>query len=168
MIIDVKEIDKYPNGGCLMAEIKESRFEGVGFFWGNTDIYLTKNKKFSKSKRHNKLYYNAFDIGVIPYEWIESIELNGDDYNSCPQIYCHFKKRNSIFKIKSKHILEPKLWKYMFDIRLLDKTPFKEIIYFDKNKSYQEDKNRYWEEYIELFNKKQMKKLPEKNTYINA
>ena len=164
MIIDLDNLKKYPDGGCIKAEIKATRYEGVEFLLGNSNIFQTKKGKLTLKGSDNKLIFETYDVGVLPYEWIENVELKGDDFNSCAQIYCHFKKYNPCLRInpllfKFKNIFKQKSWKYFVSIRFFDFTPFKNVIYFKKNKNYQVGRNYYWEEFHELFNKSEMKDI---------
>ena len=36
--------------------------------------------------------------GEIPYDYIESINVRGDEYYSFPHIYCHFANRGEPYK----------------------------------------------------------------------
>ena len=164
MIIDLDNLKKYPNGGCIKAEVKATRYEGVEFFWGNSNIFTEGNGKLTLKAGKNKLIFEAYEIGILPYEWIEDVQLNGDDFNSCAQIYCHFKKYKPYLKINSslfklKNIFKKRSWKYFITIRIFDYIPFNNIIYFKKNEKYQVGKSYYWEEFHELFKKNELKNI---------
>lgn len=55
-------------------------------------IYEKKYKafRFTDYKNKEKGNLNAYLVGLIPFENIVNIDWNGDEYYSCPHIYCHF------------------------------------------------------------------------------
>jgi len=96
------------------GELKALRFDGVEFFSGVRELYRTPKDKFSLNKEGNtKLDFNVFEVGVIPYEWIEYVDPRGDEFNYRPQFFCQFNG--------------------------LHKTPYKYAVYYIKSDVYHED-----------------------------
>ena len=79
----------------LSAELKSYYFGGVEFFCEVITGYMLKGDNFSKKATTvGQEPVNIFVSGVIPYEWVESIDLRGDDTSYRPQFYVHFKGKN--------------------------------------------------------------------------
>ena len=78
----------------LGAELKGYHFAGVEFFSEIITAYKIEDGKFSKKQTGNQKAVNVFVAGVIPYEWIESVDLRGDDTSYRPQFYTHFKGKD--------------------------------------------------------------------------
>jgi len=99
-LINVSKYDKhYPHNNkqsrkgytYIGAELKGYHYGGVEFFCEVIEGYSLKNDHFSSQKlspEHKQV--NLFAAGTIPYEWIESIDVNGDDTTNRPQFYTHF------------------------------------------------------------------------------
>jgi len=88
---NLKSEDKngYTNFG---GELKALRFDGVEFFCGVKELYKTKDGKFTLHKDGNtKQESNVFEVGVIPYEWIEYVDPGGDEFSYRPQFFAKFK-----------------------------------------------------------------------------
>ena len=58
-------------------------------------IYEEKYKawRFADYKNKEEGDLNAYIVGLIPFECITNIDWNGDEYYSCPHIYCNFLSR---------------------------------------------------------------------------
>ena len=99
-LINVAKYDKYyPHNNketrkgytYIGAELKGYHFGGVEFFCEVIVGYPLQVGYFSSRKlspEHEQT--TLFTTGTIPYEWIESIDINGDDTTSRPQFYVHF------------------------------------------------------------------------------
>lgn len=86
----------------------------------------------------------AYRVGVIPYEWIIDIKLDGDGANNSPLIFCKFKSKwraNKNHPITIAGIKIPRMCKEWF--------PFVKYRYYRKNPNYDSLKNYYWEQYSE-------------------
>ncbi|MDR3526618.1 MAG: hypothetical protein P4L57_05015 [Rhizomicrobium sp.] len=76
----------------LGAELKATRFDGLEFFdevvalyrKGNGDLTLT------EAQETERLSENAFAVGVIPYEWIEFVDVRGDEFSYRAQFFTNF------------------------------------------------------------------------------
>lgn len=118
----------YPNGKekrfqgytDLKAEIKDTRFDGVEFF-SESPIYLYKNEKGILSREANERgqKIKAFPVSIVPYEWIEGVDLYGDEFSFSPLIFCKFKTISFFWK------------KFLFL-----KYPYNRTIYYTQNPHY--------------------------------
>jgi len=101
IIRDVKRNDMYPE----VEEKKKGisswfRIEYLGIYHRGIKvglhfeelIYEEKYKawRFADYKNKEEGDLNAYIVGLIPFEYIANIDWNGDEYYSCPHIYCHF------------------------------------------------------------------------------
>ncbi|MFA6973484.1 MAG: hypothetical protein WC238_01945 [Parcubacteria group bacterium] len=77
----------------MAAELKSLRFDGVEFFCGIKEIFKKQNGKLTiqKENRVEPEKYNAFETGIIPYEWIEYVDSRGDEFSYRPQFFVKFK-----------------------------------------------------------------------------
>ena len=111
----------------IKAEIKTTRFDGVEFFCGIKEIYrkedgcLTLNSAYEKSAQEK---IKVFEVGVIPYEWIEYVDLRGDEHGFKPLFFCYFKGK--------------RYWQRSLKRHLPFGYPYKEIIYYRKSEVYHE------------------------------
>jgi len=67
--------------GCshIAAEIKSTRFDGVEFFAEMPrKVYRRPDGKLSFKKKDYKDEGNAYPVGLVPYEWIDHIDKDGD------------------------------------------------------------------------------------------
>jgi hypothetical protein len=95
------------------GELKALRFDGIEFFCGVKELYKTKNGNFTLEKDANeKQDSNVFEVGIIPYEWIEHIDPRGDEFSYRPQFFAQFKG--------------------------LHKTPYRYLTYYIKSNTYHE------------------------------
>ena len=85
--------DENKDGYTYFAgELKALRFDGVEFFSGVKELYKTRNGDFTLEKGDNeKQKFNVFEVGVIPYEWIEYVDQRGDEFSYRPQFFAQFK-----------------------------------------------------------------------------
>lgn len=112
-IVNVDTYEKdYPDGenSHIHAEIKFTRFNGVQFFCSMpVGLYKRLDGELSFKSEGNKQLCNVYPVGLVPYEWIELIDPNGDEFSHHPLFYCKFKgKKNSPYKeinyyVESKH-----------------------------------------------------------------
>lgn len=88
----------------LVAELKALRFDGVEFFCGVKEVYKTSDGKLILKNENNsvKENYNAFEVGVIPYDWIEYVDAGGDEFSYRPQFFTKF---NGIKKFPYKYLV---------------------------------------------------------------
>lgn len=111
----------------IKAEMKTTRFDGIEFFCGIKEIYrkldggLTLNSENEKTAQEK---IKVFEVGVVPYEWIEYVDLRGDEYGFVPLFFCYFK--------------EKRYWKKSLKRLLPLGYPYKEIIYYRESGVYHE------------------------------
>ncbi len=117
-LINIKKYDShYPTSNTenrhgytyLGAEIKGYHFAGVEFFCEVISAYRIGDTSFSKKPQDsNDTSSNILMTGVIPFEWIESIDQRGDDTSYRPQFYTYFKgKGKSPYKSFRYYIKHP-------------------------------------------------------------
>ena len=111
----------------IKAEMKTTRFDGIEFFCGIKEIYrkpnggLTLNGESEKTAQEK---IKVFEVGVVPYEWIEYIDLRGDEHGFVPLFFCYFKGK--------------RYWKISLKRHLPFGYPYKEIIYYRESEVYHE------------------------------
>ncbi|MFC1613469.1 hypothetical protein ACFL23_04010 [Patescibacteria group bacterium] len=86
-------------------------------------IYKKSSGKLSFKGESKEDFFYAFPVSVIPYEWIEHIDLEGDEYSYLPLFYCHFKRKTNW-----------KFWKRL----LFFGYPYKRTVYYRKSEVYHE------------------------------
>ncbi|MBP6858779.1 MAG: hypothetical protein KBC33_03025 [Candidatus Pacebacteria bacterium] len=75
----------------LGAELKDYYYSGVEFFCEIITAYeLSENKYSRKQLSKDQKEVNLYMTGIVPYEWVESIDMRGDDTTNRPQFYTHF------------------------------------------------------------------------------
>ena len=132
--------EKFFNGySHIKAEIKSTRFDGIEFFCSSpVEVYKKSNNRLSF--RGDEKLFNAFPVGTVPYEWIEHIDLDGDEYGYIPLFYCKFKGR--IY------------WKKSLKKFLSFGYPYKSLDYYRESDVYREGqdpagmKYRYIDQHI--------------------
>jgi hypothetical protein len=111
----------------IKAEMKTTRFNGIEFFCGIKDVYRKPNGGLtldSESEKTAQEKIRVFEVGVIPYEWIEHVDLRGDEHGFVPLFFCYFKGR--------------RYWKKSLKRLLPFGYPYKEIIYYRESEVYHE------------------------------
>jgi hypothetical protein len=129
IIRDVKRNDLYPEiedkkkgiSSCFRVGYFGTYHRGIEIGLSIHElIYEEKYKAWRFADYKNKKEegdLNAYVVGLIPFENIANIDWNGDEYYSCPHIYCHFLNKR--------------------------KEPYEEIIFCEKKLS---DKVSYYQE----------------------
>lgn len=85
---------KFSGYSHIEAEIKSTRFDGIEFFAEMPrEIYRRSDGKLSFKNKNYKDEGIVFPVGLVPYEWIEYIDEDGDEYAYLPLIYCHYRGR---------------------------------------------------------------------------
>ncbi len=77
----------------LRAEIKSLRFDGVEFFESVQEIYRKEDGTLTLKAGPERIQenYNVLIAGLIPYEWIEYVDREGDEYGGYPLFFTQFK-----------------------------------------------------------------------------
>jgi len=111
----------------IRAGIKSLRFDGVEFFAEMpVGVYQKPDGKlYFKGKKEEEVF-TAFPVGIVPYDWIEYIDLEGDEYAFVPLFYCHFKGKTNW-----------KFWKRL----LFFGYPYKKMTFYKKSDVYEEGKD---------------------------
>lgn len=108
----------------IKTEIKSTRFDGIEFFSAMpVEIYQKSSGELSFKGESTEKIFNSFPVSVVPYEWIDHIDLEGDEYGCVPLFYCHFKGKTNW-----------KFWKRL----LFFGYPYKRTVYYRVSKFYQE------------------------------
>lgn len=91
----------------LGAELKALRFDGIEFFCAVREVYKNSNGVLSLKKEKDSVQqdYNVFEVGVIPYDWIEYVDVGGDEFSYRPQFFTKF---NGIKKFPYKYLVHYK------------------------------------------------------------
>jgi hypothetical protein len=98
----------------LGAELKAPRFDGIEFFCEVVTLYATSNGELTlrEISGATRLPNNGMAVGVIPYDWIEFIDVHGDEFSYRPQFFTRFRGRK--------------------------KSPYKYIRYYRRSDTYHE------------------------------
>lgn len=162
VLVDADVYEKYyPSNENLFgryshfkAEMKNTKFDGVEFFWGNIKAYYNQDKGvyYFKSEENTK-EVDVNIIAVIPYDWILDIDLHGDEYNNDTLIYCKFKNKSFwklkyAIKVKYIHRNNYKRKKYWRLERKYD--PFVKQKYYIKNKWFNSSEMHFDTQYSEI------------------
>lgn len=108
----------------IKAEIKSTRFDGIEFFAEMPfEIYKKKNGKLSQRGEGSEKAFVAFPVGIVPYEWIEYVDLEGDEYGCVPLFYCYFAGKTNW-----------KFWRRLLSFGY----PYKKMIYYRLSEVYHE------------------------------
>lgn len=118
---------KFDGYSHIRAEIKATRFDGIEFTCGISQVYrkedgsLTFNDKYKDSASET---FKVLDVGIVPYEWIEYVDLEGDEYAYVPLFFTRFKGR--IY------------WKRNWKRFLPSGYPYKRLAYYRESEVYHE------------------------------
>ncbi len=106
----------------IRVEIKSTRFDGVEFFESMpVQIYQKPNGRLTTNGKEDEEAFLAFPVGVVPYEWIEHVDISGDEYGWVPQFFCRFKGRTN--------------WRFWRRL-LFFGFPFNKLVYYKKSEFY--------------------------------
>ncbi len=109
----------------IKAEIKGTRFDGVEFICGIKEVYRKENGNlvFINGQEKTPLEkFKVFEVGMVPYEWIQYVDLRGDEHGFIPLFFCRFKGR--------------RYWKKTFKKFLPFGYPYKKIVYYRDSEVY--------------------------------
>ena len=98
----------------MRGELKALRYDGIEFFCNVREVYIKPDGSFTLSVENGlpRAEFNIFDVGVIPYEWIEFVDSQGDEFSWRPQFFTKFKGPN--------------------------KSPYKYIVHYRNSDTYQD------------------------------
>ena len=121
----------------IKAELKSARFDGLEFFCSSPEyIYKRKDGKLTTKKEGNKLYYKAFPVGLVPYDWIDHIDIGGDEYGYVPQFFCSFK--GSIY------------WKNSLFNKIFRGYPYSKIMYYIESDVFHSNNDPFIMKYMRI------------------
>jgi len=95
----------------IKAEIKATRYNGLEFFC-------------EMPKQINAEEHLVYPVGLVPYEWIEYIDEEGDEYEGVPIFYCNFKGK----------VYWKKWWRRWIPFGY----PYRNLLYYKKSDNYRE------------------------------
>ncbi len=102
IIRDVSRIDIYPNfndgkkgiSPWFKVEVKGLYHRGLEVIIGIDSIFYNEDLcQWCYATNDENDNIKAFLVGQIPFDVIRGVEWNGDEYYSCPHIYCEFIKK---------------------------------------------------------------------------
>jgi len=122
--VDIYE-SAYPG---YASKKRPSHLSGAIVRAGLNGVWIDRREIISYADENGE-EFDTVRAGLIPYEWIVDINIDGDSANTSPLIYCKFKNRRS----KKQESIK--------------RSPFKKFMYFLINKDYKEEINFPWEYY---------------------
>lgn len=132
-IINTKKYKKhYPHNNdmtkhgftYLGAEIKGPKYDGIEFFCDMPQcLYIDEDENFTLKKTGKNAEFNVYPVGLIPYEWIEYVDTNGDEFSYRPQLFVQFRGKG--------------------------KCPYKEVRYYKRSDVFEKDRDPLEMEYVE-------------------
>lgn len=109
----------------IHAEVKATRYNGVEFFCSMPEqAYITKNEELTLNSKMGEEAFLVYQVGLVPYEWIEYVDLEGDEYSWVSLFYCKFK--GNIY------------WKNWWRKLIPFGYPYNNLIYYRKSDVYHE------------------------------
>jgi hypothetical protein len=107
----------------IKAEIKDVCLSGVEFFCSMPEqAYRSSGGEISLDKKDGEEVFLVFPVGIVPYEWIEYVDLEGDEFAYVPLFHIYFKGR----------IYWKKNWRRFVPYGY----PYKKIIYYKESQDY--------------------------------
>ncbi len=107
----------------IRAEIKSARFNGIEFFCSMPEqVYKKSDGSLSFNGNNEEEAFIVFPVGIVPYEWIEYVDLDGDEHAYVPLFFCHFNAK----------IYWKKSWKRFIPFGY----PYKELNYYKESGVY--------------------------------
>lgn len=100
-LVNIKKYEKYyPHSNdfnsdgytYLGAELKSIRYDGIEFICGIKELYRNSNGILSLKNKGDAVREpnNAIMVGVVPYSWIQYVEVSGDEFGYRPQFFIDF------------------------------------------------------------------------------
>ncbi len=99
IVRDVKRVDSYPDtkegkgiSSWYRCGLMGTYHRGVqlGLSWESLNCDGAKGWRYTNHKAGEKDGTKAILIGFVPYENIESVDWDGDEFYNKPHLYCHF------------------------------------------------------------------------------
>lgn len=128
----------FSNYSHIRAELKWLRFDWVEFFAEMPKLLYKCNWKLYKTKKDNcSETIKVFPIWIIPYENIVHFNLDWDDFNTSPLIFCKFKW---------------KVW-WRKSYPFFSREPYSRFVYYKENSMYDKSRDPFSFEYTEITEK---------------
>lgn len=85
--------EKIKGYSIFSSEIKTTRYDGVEFFSSlPKGVYKRPDGQLTfKDLGEGKKVYTVIPVGVVPYDWIDFVDLEGDEFGYTPIFFVHFK-----------------------------------------------------------------------------
>ncbi len=101
-LVDLDRFEKlYPHNfnsrnrqSHFKAELDGTDIHGVVFVDKIVGLNKSSDGFYTATRLENE--FKAARCGLIPYEWIVDIDMDGDELDICPILYCNFKKRKIV------------------------------------------------------------------------
>ena len=107
----------------IKAEFKCARFDGIEFFCSTPEqVYKRADGTLSFKGEESEKEFIVFPVGIVPYEWIEFVDPEGDEYAYLPLFYSRF--NGKIY------------WKSFWRKLIPYGYPYKELVYYRKSETY--------------------------------
>lgn len=100
---DLDRLDNYPEvsddvgiSSWFKVELAQLYHRGVQIFLGAGGLSLCEDGsyRFRDTKCREQGDERVFLVGEIPFTNIETINFDGDEYDYCPHIFCHFSEKS--------------------------------------------------------------------------
>ncbi|EGQ9613105.1 hypothetical protein V9N49_003482 [Vibrio cholerae] len=105
IIRHVDRVDSYPNtdesksgiSPWFRVALVDTYHKGIMVVLNAASLYIH-DGKYTNKKGNSTEEIRAYLIGKIPYEDIEVVNMDGDEYYYFPHIYCHFNHNNEPYE----------------------------------------------------------------------
>lgn len=105
IIRHVDRIDSYPNANESKSGISpwfkvalvDTYHKGIMVILSAERLYIH-DGRYTNKKGNSEEEVRAYLVGKIPYEDIEAVNMDGDEYYYFPHIYCHFSHNNEPYE----------------------------------------------------------------------
>jgi hypothetical protein len=78
----------------LRAELKAVRFNGVEFFERMPQPAYYDESENLTLRETGTPAFNVYPVGLVPYTWIEFVDIRGDEFRYSPIFYVQFKGKS--------------------------------------------------------------------------
>ena len=105
IIRHVDRVDSYPNtdesksgiSPWFKVALVDTYHKGIMVILSAERLYIDDEQYFNK-KGNSAKEIRAYLVGKIPYEDIEAVNMDGDEYYYFPHIFCHFSHNNEPYE----------------------------------------------------------------------
>ncbi|MFH4511549.1 hypothetical protein WKI32_11235 [Vibrio alginolyticus] len=105
IIRHVDRVDSYPNtdesksgiSPWFKVALVDTYHKGIMVILSAERLYIH-DGKYTNKKSNSTEEIRAYLVGKIPYEDIEAVNIDGDEYYYFPHIYCHFSHNNEPYE----------------------------------------------------------------------